>query len=81
MTKELLLRLCGKNELGRLIFGDYDCSQRSQFTFYKKPALDFSRRALIDLTGLEFKTQIRLEYLILIHRIDTDVVPNSAGAD
>jgi hypothetical protein len=29
----------------------------------------------------EFKTQIRLEYLILIHRIDTDVVPNSAGAD
>ena len=32
-----------------------------------------SRRALINLNLLEFKTQIRLEYLILIERIDTDV--------
>ena len=32
-----------------------------------------SQRALINLTLLEFKAQIRLEYLILIERIDTDV--------
>ena len=32
-----------------------------------------SRRALINPTVLEFKIQIRLEYLILIERIDTDV--------
>ena len=65
MAKKLLLRLCGKTA-----------------TVSKKARRGkFPRRALIDLTGLEFKTQIRLEYLILIHRIDTDVVPNSAGAD
>lgn len=46
-----------------------------------RPPVELSRRALIDLTVLEFKAQVRLEYLILIHRIDTDVVPNSAGAD
>jgi phospholipid N-methyltransferase len=40
------------------------------------------RDAVITLLPvLEFETQIRLEYLILIHRIDTNVVPNSAGAD
>ena len=39
-----------------------------------------SRRALIHLTVLEFKTQIRLEYLILIERIDTDVA-DSPGAE
>ena len=46
-----------------------------------RPPGELSRRALIDLTVLEFKAQVRLEYLILIYRIDTDVVPNSAGAD
>ena len=39
-----------------------------------------SQRALINLTVLEFKTQIRLEYLILIERIDTDVA-EAPGAE
>ena len=39
-----------------------------------------SRRAWIDLTGLESKIQIRLEYLILVFRIDGYGVGNSPCA-
>ena len=42
----------------------------------------FPRRAWIDLTLLEFKVQIRLEYLILVGRIDAYVArsPCAVGA-
>src|SRR5205809_5102052 len=44
-----------------------------RFVITTSPPGRLSRRALSDLTTLELKIQVSLEYLVLIHRIDADV--------
>ena len=67
---------------GRLSAGPVHSEDRrfSSNLLLRKARRKGSRRAFGNLTKLEFKAQIRLEYVVRIDRIDTDIAV-STGAE